>query len=87
MLEEMGNGRRRDYTRSAVANVLERGPGDEPGGREDGRTCGTVEGWFGTAMNISPAHLFMQYFALAALRRLPLSTGAAIPPGLPRAPR
>lgn len=27
-------------------------------------------------MNISPAHLFMQYFALAALRRLPLSTAA-----------
>lgn len=45
---------------------------------------GAVEGWFGTAMNISPAHLFMQYFALAALRRLPLST-AAMPPCRPGA--
>lgn len=43
MLEEMGNGRRRDYTRSAVANVLERGPGDEPGG--DGRTGGPAVRW------------------------------------------
>lgn len=63
-----GGERSKETTRSAVVDVLER----RETSRER-RTCGTVEGWFGTAMNISPAHLFMQYFALAALRRLPLS--------------
>ena len=37
---------------------------------------GGAEG--GTAMNISPAHLFMQYFALAALRQFSLSPSLSI---------
>lgn len=44
--------------------------------RKNGRER-DAEGRFGTAMNISLAHLFMQYFALAALRRFPLSMANA----------
>lgn len=51
------------------------------GGRVDVR----AEVRFGTAMNISLAHLFMQYFALAALRRLPLSVVGV--PASPLPPR
>lgn len=79
---ESGNGRRRRllglrWSYDAGIREMGRGGGPEPRGR---RTCGTVEGWFGKAMNISPAHLFMQYFALAALRRLPLSLSQPPPP-------
>lgn len=68
-----GGERSKETTRSAVVDVLERAPVEKGGEEEGGGTCGATEGWFGKAMNISPAHLFMQYFALAALRRLPLS--------------
>ena len=53
---------------------------DRNRGRGDGREA---EGRFGTAMNISLAHLFMQYFALAGLRLLPLSAGSAAASSLP----
>ena len=57
--------------------VVDRNEGE---GEGDGRE---VEGRFGTAMNISLAHLFMQYFALAGLRRLPLLASSVASSSLP----
>lgn len=84
---EPGNGRRRRLLGLRWSDDARvggtRGAGWEGRGR---RTCGTVEGWFGKAMNISPAHLFMQYFALAALRRLPPASLSLFQPPPPPPP-
>lgn len=70
--------RERERERSKLwLAVVDRNEGE---GEGDGRE---VEGRFGTAMNISLAHLFMQYFALAGLRRLPLSAGSVASSSLP----
>lgn len=77
--ENRGKGKKeRERERSKLwLAVVDRNEGE---GEGDGRE---VEGRFGTAMNISLAHLFMQYFALAGLRRLPLSASSVASSSLP----
>lgn len=84
---ERGRGRESESERIELwLAVVDRNRGGKEGGEGegDGREA---EGRFGTAMNISLAHLFMQYFALAGLRLLPLSAGSVAASSLPLARR